>query len=222
MIPPSGVPRVREYLLFLKNSWILVLVTTLACTAVGWVNWKNAEPEYQSTASLFVRTEGSASPLDAYYGELDMLGLMETYRQLATSTQITGPIIQKLGLIESDKELASRIVILPSATAVMSVTVTGGDRDQTTQIAHEVVTNMVTAGNRLAIAAGTSVTLAVIDDASPAERVGGLSTYLMISTVLGFTLAVIAVIAYALIHDRVQSRRHLERVVDDATSGRAG
>ena len=102
MIPPSGVPRVREYLLFLKNSWVLVLVTTMACAALSWVSWENSEAEYQSTASVFVRTEGSASPLDAYYGELDMLGLMETYRQLATSSQITAPIIQKLGLITVD------------------------------------------------------------------------------------------------------------------------
>ena len=218
MIPPSGVPRVREYLLFLKNSWVLVLVTTMACAALSWVSWENSEAEYQSTASVFVRTEGSASPLDAYYGELDMLGLMETYRQLATSSQITAPIIQKLGLIESDKELAARIVILPGATAMMKVTVTGADREQTTQIAHEVVTNLVTVGNRLAMVAGTTMTLAIVDDASPAERVGGLWTYLAIGTVLGFALTVIAVIAHALIRDRVQSRRHLERVVNDAIS----
>jgi len=222
MIPPAGVPRVREYLRFLKNSWLLLLVTTVACTAVSWFAWDNSEPEYQSTASLFVRTEGSASPLDAYYGELDMLGLVETYRQLAASSQITAPIIQKLGLIESDKELAARIIIVPGATAVLNVVVTGGDREQTTEIAHEVVTNMVTVGNRLAMVAGTSVTLAVVDDASPAERVAGVRTYLIIGTVLGFASAVLAVIAYALIRDRVQSHQHLERVVDDAASGRTG
>ena len=73
MIPPAGAPRVREYVRLLKNSWLLLLVTTLACAAVSWFAWHKSEPEYQSTASLFVRTEGSASPLDAYYGELDML-----------------------------------------------------------------------------------------------------------------------------------------------------
>lgn len=151
-----------------------------------------------------------------------MLGLVETYRQLAASSQITAPIIQKLGLIESDKELAARILIVPGATAVLNVVVTGSDRAQTTEIAHEVVTDMVTVGNRLAMVAGTSVTLAVVDDASPAERVGGVRTYLMIGTVLGFAVAVLAVIAYALIRDRVQSHQHLERVVDDAASGRTG
>jgi capsular polysaccharide biosynthesis protein len=220
VIPPAGAPRVREYLSYLRNSWLLVVVTTLACAAASWGSWNYSEPEYRSTASVFVRTEGSASPLDAYYGELDMLGLTETYRQLATSSQITAPIIQKLGLIESDKELAARIVIIPGATALMNVTVTGTDREQTTQIAHEVVTNMVTVGNRLAMVAGTSVTLAIVDDASPAERVGAMSTYLMIGTLLGFALAVLAVITRALILDRVQSRRHLERVVNDATVGR--
>ena len=97
MITPAAVPRVRDYVLFVKNSWVLVLITTIASALVGWVGWDNAKPEYQSTASVFVRTEGSASPLDAYYGDADMLGLMETYRNLATSSQITAPIIQKSG-----------------------------------------------------------------------------------------------------------------------------
>jgi capsular polysaccharide biosynthesis protein len=206
VITPTGVPRVRDYFLFVKNSWLLVLVTTIVSAAVGWVNWENAKPEYQSTASAFV----------------NMLGLMETYRQLATSTQITAPIIQKLGLIESDKELASRIVILPSATAMLNVTVTGGDADQTTQIAHEVVSDLVTVGNRLALVAGTSATLVVIDDAGPAERVGGVWSYVMTGAALGFALCVLAVIARALILDRVQSRRHLERVVTDASAGTSG
>lgn len=222
MITPAGVPRVRDYVLFVKNSWVLVLVTTLASALMGWVGWEYAKPEYRSTASVFVRTEGSASPLDAYYGDAGMLGLMETYRNLATSSQITAPIIQKLGLIESDKELAARIVILPSATAMLNVTVTGGDADQTTQIAHEVVNDMVAVGNRLALVAGTSATLVVIDDAGPAERVGTVWSYVMTGTVLGFALCVVAVIARALIFDRVQSRRHLERVIGDATAGTSG
>ncbi|CAM5298790.1 hypothetical protein MAUB1S_01932 [Mycolicibacterium aubagnense] len=222
MITPTGVPRVRDYFLFVKNSWILVLVTTIVSAVVGWVNWENAKPVYQSTASVFVRSEGSASPLDAYYGDSNMLGLMETYRQLATSTQITAPIIQKLGLIESDKELAARIVILPSATAMLNVAVTGGDAEQTTQIAHEVVSDLVTVGNRLALVAGTSATLVVIDDASPAERVGGVWSYVMTGAALGFALCVLAVIARALILDRVQSPGHLERMVTDASAGTSG
>ncbi len=222
MIAPTGVPRVRDYFLFVKSSWVLVLVTTIVSALVGWVGWDNAKPEYQSTASVFVRTEGSASPLDAYYGDANMLGLMETYRQLATSSQITGPVIQKLGLIDSDKELAARIVILPSATAMLNITVTGGDADQTTQIAHEVAADLVAVGNRLALVGGTSATLVVIDDASPAQRVGGLSSFVMTGAVLGFALCVIAVIARALILDRVQSRGHLERVVGDASAGTPG
>ena len=222
MITPTGVPRVRDYFLFVKNSWVLVLVTTIVSALVGWVGWDTAKPEYQSTASVFVRTEGSASPLDAYYGDANMLGLMETYRQLATSSQITAPVIQKLGLIESDKELAARIVVLPSATAMLNITVTGGDADQTNQIAHEVATDLVAVGNRLALVAGTSATLVVIDDASPAQRVGGLSSFVMTGAVLGFALCVLAVIARALILDRVQSRGHLERVVGDASAGTPG
>ena len=100
MIPPAGAPRVREYVRLLKNSWLLLLVTTLACAAVSWFAWHKSEPEYQSTASLFVRTEGSASPLDAYYGELDMLGLVETYRQLAAFPVYPDPIIFKIHIIE--------------------------------------------------------------------------------------------------------------------------
>ena len=44
----------------------------------------------------------------------------------------------------------------------------------------------------------------------------------MTGTVLGFALCVLAVIARALILDRVQSRRHLERVVGDASAGTPG
>ena len=35
MITPAGVPRVRDYVLFVKNSWVLVLVTTIASALVG-------------------------------------------------------------------------------------------------------------------------------------------------------------------------------------------
>ncbi|MDR3663372.1 MAG: hypothetical protein P4L86_23800 [Mycobacterium sp.] len=216
MISPYGVPRVRDYVLFVKNSWVLVLVTTAVCAAVGWWSWHEAKPVYQSSASVFVRTEGSASPLDAYYGDSNMIGLMETYRQLATSAQVTSPIIQKLGLIESEKELAARILIFPGATALMTITVTGADADQTSQIAHEVANNMVAVSTRLAVVAGTGAGLAIVDDASPAQRVGGMWSFILTATVLGFALSVVAVLARALILGRVQSRRHLERLVSDA------
>ncbi|MUL46803.1 hypothetical protein FZI85_15450 [Mycobacterium sp. CBMA293] len=221
VITPSAVPRVRDYVLFVKNSWALVLVTTALCAAVGWWSWHDSKPVYQSTASLFVRTEGSATPLDAYYGDTTMLGQMETYRQLAASAQVVSPIIQKLGLVESDKELAGRILVLPSPDAVLNVTVTGSDPDQTSQIAHEVVNNMAAVSNRLAVVAGTGTTIAVVDDAGPADRVGGMWSVILTGAVLGFALCLIAVIARALIMGQVQSRKHLERVVADASIGSA-
>lgn len=221
MKPPAGVPRVRDYARMVASNWIVVLGATVLSAGIGWLGWHTSAPIYQSSTTLFVITPGSATTLDAYYGQLTAVPRVQTYQQLATSSQVTSRTIDELGLAETTEELAAQISVAPPTnSALFDVVVTGTDPVRTQEIADTVGANMVELSRQLAAVDTATTELVMVDGAGLAARQGTIWRSILMATVLGFALSVFLVCTHGLIVDIVLARGEVDRVVGGAAAER--
>lgn len=221
MKSPPGVPRLRDYARIVMSSWIVVLCATALSAGIGWLSWQTSTATYQSSTTLFVITPGSATTLDAYYGQLTAVSRVQTYQQLATSSQVTSRTIDQLGLAETTEELAAQISVAPTATsALFDVVVTGTDPARTQEIAGAVGANMVDLSRQLAAVDTATTELVMVDGASLAARQGSAWRSILAATALGFALSVVLVCAHGVIVDRLLARGEVDRVVGGAAAER--
>jgi capsular polysaccharide biosynthesis protein len=220
MRPPSGVPLVRDYLTILRNGWIVIVCATLVSAGVGVLSWRTATPLYQSSAKVMVISPGSATTLDAYYGQQTALSRAATFQQLARSSQVTLRTIEQLGLAETSDELAPSITVPPTNSALLDVVVTGTDKDRTHDVAKSVVANMIALSRQMASVDTVDTELVLVDDAGPAQRQGSIWQTILAAAALGLILSVVLISARELLTDRLLGRGQVDRVVGEAAAER--
>lgn len=211
MKPPSGVPTIRDYLRYAGRGLVIVLIATAASAGLGWFNWWNDDPTYQSSASLFIDTDGAATAVDAANGQVTATGLILTYTQLATSTLVTSPTIEELKLGESDAALAARIQVTPTTSVILQVSVLGSDADLARRTASAVAHNMQSVSQTWPGLQATKSRLVLVDDASAAERTGSMWQGIATAAALGFVFSLILVIARSLVVGRLVARDQAAR-----------
>lgn len=216
MISPPDAPRLVDYLQIVLRGWLVLLCATVLSIGVGWIAWETTTPVYDSTSRVIVKSTGDATPLDAFYGQVNSKSRVSTYQYLARSERVTGPTADQLGLALTAQDLAGRISIAPSLTPVMDIVVKGTNPDETREVATAVTANLIAAAGELAKVDGGGTELVLVDDAGPAKREGSLTRNLVQAGGLGFFLALVLVLAWGLLQDQLLGRRQLGRVVNGA------
>jgi capsular polysaccharide biosynthesis protein len=219
MRPPTRVPRPRDYLNLLLNCWVVVLCATALSVGAGWVAWRTADPEYQSTAGMFIVTPGGATPQDAYYGNLNSSTRITTFQQLAVSSLVTTRVIDKLSLRKTPDELAEDITVIGIPPAVLAISVVGDDPKLTVEIANAVTGAMVDLSRELAAVDTSAPELALVDQAGPAIRRGSLRQNLLVGGGIGFALSAVLVVGYGLIRNRIDGREQAAHILAEETAG---
>ncbi|WP_319456301.1 MULTISPECIES: YveK family protein [unclassified Mycobacterium] len=219
MIPPPDAPKAADYLRILGRRWWILVCATALAAGLGWVSWQTETPIYTSSAKVLITSPGSATPLDALYGQVNAESRVITYQYLARSARVTERVIDELGLSETTDELAGRISIPLTLTAVLDVNVKGTDAEETRKVADAVTSTMVTVSQELAKVDTAGTELVVVDEAGPAKRDGSMWQSIIRATVLGFIVALVLVLALGLLEDRLLARRQVGRVVDGAVEG---
>ena len=174
MKAPAHAPKVRDYLHILARGWFVIVLATALSAGMGWVSWRTMTPVYQSSSRVLVTTPGAATTFDAFYGQINSTSRTLSYQILARSNQVTGRTIEQLGLGETTDELAARIAVVPSASTVFDLVVTGSDPTQTRELAQAVTTNLVDVQRQLAKVDGSGAELVELDRAGVAHRVGSM------------------------------------------------
>ncbi|MDT5018316.1 MAG: hypothetical protein QOD39_4476, partial [Mycobacterium sp.] len=193
MRPPARVPRVRDYLLLLRNGWIVILAATALSVGAGWVAWETAKPDYSSTARIFATTRGSATPMDAYYGHLNSVSRTLTIQSLARSPQVTMRTIDQLGLEETPGDLAAQIIVVVTNSALMDVQVIGDDPTTTRRTANAVASNLMQLTREMGGVDTSNVEVVLVDSASTPERVGSMWQNMYRAGALGLALSAVLV-----------------------------
>lgn len=218
MRPPRQVPRPRDYLNLLVNCWIVVLCATALSVAAGWVAWRTADPEYQSTSGVFIVTPGSATPQDAYYGSLNSSTRITTFQQLARSSLVTTRVIDKLNLRKTPDELAEDITVIGIPPAVLAISVIGDDPKLTVETANAVTAALVDVSRELAAVDTSAPDLVLVDAAGPAIRRGSLRQHLLSGGAIGFALSALLVLGYGLVRNRIGDREQAAHILAEETA----
>jgi capsular polysaccharide biosynthesis protein len=220
MRPPARAPRVRDYLGMLRNGWIVILCVTVLSVGAGFLAWQTADPVYSSTAKVFATTRGSATTVDAYYGQLNSVSRTLTIQSLARSPQVTMRTIDQLDLKDTPGDLASRIAVGVTNSVLMDIRVTGDDAAVTRRTANAVAANLMQLTREIGGVDTSNVDLTLVDSASPPERVGSMWQFMIHAGALGLALSAVLVLGYGLIGNTLLGKKHVDRIVGEAVAGR--
>lgn len=220
MKSPANAPLVRDYAQLLRNGWIVILCATVLSVGAGWLAWQTSDPVYRSTAKVFATTKGSATPVDAYYGHLNSVSRTLTIQSLARSPQVTMRTIDQLGLEDTPSDLASRIVVVVTNSALMDIMVTGSDPTVTRRTANAVAANLMQLTREIGGIDTSNVDLTLVDSGSAPERVGSMWQFMLNAGALGLALSVVLVLGYGLVRNKLLGKGHVDRIVGEAIAGR--
>jgi len=137
--------QLRDQVGVVRRRWRLVVVTMLACVAVGLVVSYLQTPTY--VASTEVRLEPDPS------GEATELTAEEvaTEARAVTSFQIVSEVLDALGLTEDLDDFLDTITVEPDETgaAVLTISAARGDKTEAAQVANELAeTYLAQAGSQ--------------------------------------------------------------------------
>jgi capsular polysaccharide biosynthesis protein len=128
--------------------------------------------------------------------------------------------IDQLGLDVTPGDLASRIAVGVTTSALMNVVVTGDDPTITRRTANAVAANLMQLTREMGGLDTSNVDLVLVDSAGPAERVGSMWQFMLHAGALGLAISAVLVLAYGLVGNKVLGKGHVDRVVDEAVAGR--
>jgi capsular polysaccharide biosynthesis protein len=220
MKSPENVPLMRDYLQLLRGGWIVILCATVLSVGAGWLAWETSDPVYSSTAKVFATTKGSATPVDAYYGHLNSVSRTLTIQSLARSPQVTMRTIDQLGLQDTPGDLAGRIAVIVTNSALMDIVVTGSDPTVTRRTANAVAANLMQLTREIGGIDTSNVDLSLVDSGSAPERVGSMWQFMFHAGALGLAISVVLVLGYGLVRNKLLGKGHVDRIVGEAVAGR--
>ncbi|WP_128381989.1 polysaccharide biosynthesis tyrosine autokinase [Streptomyces cavernae] len=121
----------RDYLRVLSRRWFVIALVTVLGTAAGVLASVLATPEYRATATLFVSLQDGEDTSQLYQGNSFTQARVQSYAEVATSPEVTGPVVESLRLDLTPAELARRISAeAPLNTVLVRLTVTDSRADQ--------------------------------------------------------------------------------------------
>lgn len=212
----------RDFLLLIRKSWILILSVVLLSVGASAVWSLTKTPQYVSTAKLFISVRGGdASAVDLTQGSTFARQAVTSYVSVVDSSLVLDRVISDLGLNESSESLAKRVDSdSPEDTVLLNIHVSDPDPDQAALIANatsvvfsDVISNQLEA---TAEGAPTRVQVDVIQPARVSESPVSpkVTRNLMLALVLGMAFGVGLAVTRSLLDTRVRSKDDIAALTD--------
>ncbi len=134
-----------QYLRVLRKRWqVVVLVAALGLVGAG-VGSALVAPKYSAQTQLFVSARSSADDASALLqGSNFTQQRVKSYADVMTSARILGPVVERLSLGETPRELAERVqASAPLDTVLINVKVEDTDPVRAADIANAVATQFI-------------------------------------------------------------------------------
>jgi polysaccharide biosynthesis transport protein len=110
---------IHDHLRIMRERWLVVTVAVLLCVggAIGFFYLRT--PQYTAKLTFYVSSQGADSAQAAYQGAQLSENRVASYTDLLTSPRVTGDVIRRLGLTDTDDELARRIAATSKLDSVL-------------------------------------------------------------------------------------------------------
>jgi capsular exopolysaccharide synthesis family protein len=143
----------HRYLTAIRRSWYIVVVGAVVGLLMGWGLTHIATKQYTASANMYFSLSAAAGgdANDINQGSTYTQNQMLSFAQLATSTVVLQPAIDKLGLDETPAQLAKKIVVTtPQTTVILEIAATDTNARTSAQIANAVAHSLSNAVSELA------------------------------------------------------------------------
>ena len=145
---------IRLYLQILKRGWWIIALTMLAALNTALLVSYLTPPVYRAASRFIVSPNAAAyansSDVNSSMDTLDRRSIINTYKELLASPSVYGthPVIQKIPMVEFQKEYSVKAVVIPD-TNILQLTVDGADPIAVTNIAKAIETQSISYINKM-------------------------------------------------------------------------
>lgn len=210
----------RELLLILRKSWILVCAVTLVCMGASAAWSLTRTPEYQASTQLFVSVRsGDSSAGELTQGFNFAQQAVTSYVSVVNSAIVMDPVVSELDLPISSQALAKQVSAeSPADTVLINVSVTDPDpqmaqkiADTTSAVFSDVISNKIEA---VSDGGPARVQVEVIQPARlPDAPVSpNVKRNLALGLVLGLGIGVVAAVLRSVLDTRVRSKEDISAI----------
>ncbi len=158
-----------DYVTTLRRSWRLVLVMVVLGAVLGYAYASNQPFTYRATSTVLVSADRAGSAADLVQGSTFVENLVSSYAQMATSELVLQPVIDRLDLPGTPRQVARSITAdTPLNTVLININVVGGDPERTAAIANDVADELAVAVSKVSpvVEGQPSVRVTTIQSAS--------------------------------------------------------
>lgn len=211
---------IGDYLRIVRRYWWVAVVVTLMGGGIGYALAATSVPMYESTARLFVSTQGGTSVGEAYQNNLFSQERVVSYAGLATSEQVAARAANQLKSGISTDDLRSRISAHPvDKTVLLDVAVRDSDPGTAQTYANavsdqlvEVISELETSRRGGSPAAGA----VVVDDATyPQLPVGPtILARILLGVAAGLAAGLVLTILVGLLDTRLRRTAAAQAATD--------
>jgi capsular exopolysaccharide synthesis family protein len=160
---------VRTALALLRRRWLALAVCVLAGLAGAAVLTARQQPQYESSARLFVNIPRAGSVAEQVQGVQLTVQLLQSYAQIATSRSAAERMAARLGNEYDAGTIQSKVRATPRAeTLLIDVSAVDGDPRRAARIANVAAQVLIDTVGELERGKAAPVTAQVIDEATPA------------------------------------------------------
>lgn len=206
----------HPYMAAIFRYWAIVVAAMLVGGLAAFGLSQIATPVYSASARLYFSINVGNTGNDLNQGSTYTQAQTLSFAQLAKSAVVLQPVIERLALDATPKELASAISVeTPENTVILDIVASDVDPDRAAAIANEVARSLSSAVDKVApktLEGDTTVALNNITPATPSEFPTSPNTRnnIVAGLLLGLVLAVIAVVLKQFFDTRIRSGSTIE------------
>jgi capsular exopolysaccharide synthesis family protein len=193
----------RDFLRTVRKGWPLIVAFVVLGTALGIGATLATKKVYEATVEVFVATSAGTTATDLANGNTFSQDRVQSYTSIAKAPDVTGAVIDKLGLTLTGEQLANKITAdAPQNKVLIDLHVTDNDPQQAATLANAVAQQFDSVVQRTEQTDATGkplVKLTVIHPATvPTSPIKPSKT---INIGLGFVLGLLVGIGFVVLRD---------------------
>jgi succinoglycan biosynthesis transport protein ExoP len=161
----------RDYLVVLRRSWLIIVACTVIGAAVGMIVSLTTPTTYRASTQLFVAVQNTGAASDLALSTSFGRQAVTSYVTVIPTAIVLDPVIEELDLDGTSRDLAGRVsASAPRNSQVIEITVTDRSPSEAAQIANAVAASFADAvATQLERPAGTDASSKVrIESLAPA------------------------------------------------------
>ena len=214
-----------EYVQTLRKRWLVIVTMAILGGGAAFLVSSTTTPTYRATTKVFVSLSAGESVTDLVQGSNYTQDVVRSYAQLISMPAVLGPVIERLDLDLTPRELARSVSAdAPLDTVILEISVTSTSPTDAALIANAIAEQLAeTVDDVSPNAAGAQETVVVniVSPAEPPAFASSPNTRLMTATGLvgGGGLGAALAIGITLLDTRVRSSRDIARISDEPVLG---